>query len=84
MHLFGLRARAQFAQRLKCQPYKRVGRSEGGFDDNFSFFFSVKPYDVIPLLNRLNMTPQMRGHNIHFYVKLTKVFRNYHQIFPLI
>ena len=45
---------------------KQSSRSEGIFDDNFSYF-SSKPYDVTPHLNRLNETVQMRGHNICLY-----------------
>ena len=47
-------------------------RSEGVFDDNFSYF-SSKPYIVTPHLNRLFETVQMRGHNICFYAELTKI-----------
>ena len=47
-------------------------------------YFSTKPYDVIPHLNRLNETVQKRGHNICFYAKLIKIIPNYHQIPPLI
>ena len=50
--------------------------------DNFSYF-SKKPYVETPHLNRLNKTVQMRGHNIWFYAKLTKIIPNYHQILPL-
>ena len=51
--------------------------------DNFSYF-SSKPYVVTRHLNRLNETIQMRGHNIWFYAKSTKIILNYHQILPLI
>ena len=51
--------------------------------DNFSYF-SLKPYVVTPHLSRLDETIQMRGHNICFYAKLTKIIPNYHQILPLI
>ena len=47
------------------------------------FYFSSKPYVVTPHLNRLAETVQMRGHNICFYAKLTKIIPNYHQIPPL-
>ena len=58
-------------------------RSEGVFDDHFSYF-SSKPYVVTHHLNRLIETVQMRGHNIWFYAELTKIIPNYHQILPLI
>ena len=51
--------------------------------DNF-FYFSSKPYVVTPHLNRLIETVQMRGHNVCFYVGLTKIIPNYHQILSLI
>ena len=38
--------------------------------DNFSYF-SMKPYDVTPHLNRLIATVQMRSHNI------TRIAKNY-------
>ena len=40
--------------------------------DNFSYF-SFKPYVATPHLNRLDETVQMRGHNICFYLELTKI-----------
>ena len=46
------------------------------------FYFSSKPYNVTPHLNRLVETVQMRGNNICFYVVLTKIIPNYHQILP--
>ena len=53
-------------------------------EDNFSYF-SLKPYAVIPHLNLLDKTVQIRGHNIHvFNVELTNIIPNYHQIIPLI
>ena len=36
-------------------------------------YFSLKPYVVTRHLNRLVETVQMRGHNIGFYAKLTKI-----------
>ena len=50
---------------------------------NFSYF-SFKPYVVTPHLNRLIETVQMRGHNLCFYVELTKIVPNYQQILCLI
>ena len=47
--------------------------------DNFSYF-SVKPFVVTPLLNRLIETVEMRDHNM----LLTKIILNYHQILSLI
>ena len=41
-------------------------------------------YVVTPHLNRLTETVQMRGYNICFYVELTKIIPNYHQILSLI
>ena len=35
----------------------------------FFSYFSSKPYDVTPHLNRLNKTVQIKGHNICFYAK---------------
>ena len=35
---------------------------------------------MIPHLNRLVKTGQMRGHNICFYAELTKVIPNDHQV----
>ena len=59
-------------------------RNNRVFYDNFSYF-SLKPYVVIPHLNRLVETDQMRGHNICFYAELTKdTIPYYHQILPLI
>ena len=58
-------------------------RSEGAFDDYFSYFTS-KSYVVTPHLNRLDETVQMRGHNICFHTELTKNIPNYHQILPFI
>ena len=52
-------------------------RSEGVFDDIFSYF-SLKLYVVTPHLNRLE-TVQMSGHKISFYAELTKIITNYHQ-----
>ena len=52
--------------------------------EGYFFYFSLKPYDVTPHLNRLIETVQMRGHNICFYAELTKIIPNYHQILPLI
>ena len=52
-------------------------------EDNFSYF-SLKPYAVIPHLNLLDKTVQIRGHNICFYVELTNIITNYHQMLPLI
>ena len=49
-------------------PYTHIWQSssqKGVFDDNL-FYFSTKPYDVTPHLNRLDETVQMRGHNICF------------------
>ena len=37
-------------------------------------YFSLKPYVVTPHLNRLVETVQMRGHNISFCAKLTKIY----------
>ena len=47
--------------------------------DNFSYFL-LKPYVVTLLLNRLDETVQIMGHNIGFYAELTKIIPNYHQI----
>ena len=49
--------------------------------DNFSCF-SLKSYVVTPHLNLLNVTVQIRGHYLCFYVEL-KIITNYHQILPL-
>ena len=47
-------------------PYNfQSSRSEGAFDDNFSYF-SSKPYVVTPHLNCLIKTVQMKGNNICF------------------
>ena len=56
------------------------------FDDNkiYFFLFLTKTYVVSPHLNRLIKTVQMRGHNICFKAKCTKIISNYHQILPLI
>ena len=43
-----------------------------------------KPYGVTSHLNHLVEMVQMRGHNICFYAKLTKIIPNYYQIFLLI
>ena len=51
--------------------------------DTFSCF-SLKTYIVIPHLNRLIETVQMRRYNMCFTAELTKVIPNYHQILPLI
>ena len=50
---------------------------------NFSYF-SSEPYVVTPHLNRLVEMVQMWTHNICFYVELTKIIPNFHQILPLI
>ena len=70
---------------MKCHLPGRLerSRSEGVFEDNFSYF-SSKPYVVTLHLNRLTETVQMRGHNIWFYAELTKIILNYHQILSLI
>ena len=39
---------------------------------------------MIPHLNHLVKTVQIRGQYICFYAKLTKIILNYHQILPLI
>ena len=50
-----------------------------------SSYFSLKPCVVTPHLNHLVETVQMRGHNICFYAKLTKIIPNYPtKILPLI
>ena len=46
----------------------RSSRSEGVFEDIFSYF-SSKPYVVTPYLNRLVETVQMRGHDICFFMQ---------------
>ena len=46
-------------------------RSEGVFDDKFSYF-SSKPYVVNPHLNSLVEMVQMRGHNILFFCRINK------------
>ena len=38
---------------------------------------------MTPHLNRLNETVQMRGLSLSFYVELTIIIPNYHQILPL-
>ena len=43
-------------------------------------YFSLKPYIVTPHLNCLVKKVQMRGQNIGFCAKLTKIIPNYHQI----
>ena len=58
--------------------YFQSSRYEGVFDDNFSYF-SLKPYVVIPHLNHLVKTIQMRGHNICFYAELTKIIAHYEE-----
>ena len=50
-------------------------------EDIFSYS-SFKPYVVVPYLNHLDETVQMRGHNIWFYAELTNIIPNYHQIPP--
>ena len=48
------------------------------------FLFLIEPYIVTPHLNRLDETVKMKGHNVCFYVEVTKIILNYHQILPLI
>ena len=48
-------------------------------EGNFSYF-SLKSYVVTPHLNRRDEKVQMSGHNVCFYVVLTKIIPNYHQI----
>ena len=48
------------------------------------FLISHQNHVVTSHLNRLIKTVQMRGHNISFYVELTNIIPNYHQILPLI
>ena len=50
--------------------------------DNFSSYFSLKPYVVIPHLNRLNDTVQMWDY-VCFYAEGQKIISNYYQIPPL-
>ena len=40
--------------------------------DNFCYF-CTKTYVMIPHLNRLDKTVQMKGHNICFYAEMTKI-----------
>ena len=49
-----------------------------------NFFLLFKLYVVTSHLNCLVETVQMRGHNICFFVELTEIIPNCHQIFPLI